>query len=208
MRRATLLASLVLIGGACSSSESAPTLATGTTARPTTTAVATATSSAVTSPVSTSTAGGSTTAPTDPAVPLPQTAEEDDFEVIWRELIAYHNWAFQNPEIADPAVYIAEECECFANAIAILEEYRANGWRETSEGLIVHEVDVDLATSTFALMTVIDEHSPLVVVDAAGQVVRERDRRPKTFWDVRVRQFDAGWRIVEWFQRGGVGDAE
>jgi hypothetical protein len=139
---------------------------------------------------------------------MPQTAGEDDFEVIWRELIEYHNWAFQNPDLADAAVYISPDCECFANAEERLDEYRENGWRETSPGLTVHSVDIDLATSTFALMTVIDEHSPLVVVDAADEIVRERERRPKTFYDVRVRLLDEGWRIVEWFQRGAVGDAE
>ena len=211
-----LLLGVICLGlavAACSGEDTTPTLAPGPTSTantvPTTTVVAspsTETSAATpTTPASTS---STVTNPPEGEVPIPQTAGEEDFELIWRELIEYHNWAFQNPQQADPAIYISRDCDCFANAQERLAEYQDNGWQEISDGLIVHSVDVDLATSTFALMTVIDEHSPLIVVNSAGETVRQRERRPKTFYDVRVRLHDEGWRIVEWFQRGAVGDAE
>jgi len=208
----TVLVALVVVVTACSGSgTSTPSLAPGTTpppvSAPTTSSVPT--SPSVTSATTAPSVVGSTTSEV-PAVsiPIPETEGETDFADIWRELIEYHNWAFQNPELADVDIYMSEDCECYANAVAILEEYRANGWRETSPGYTVQSVSVDLSTSTVALMTVVDEHSPLVVVDAAGNVVREKERRPKTFYDVRVRLTEAGWRIVEWFQRGAIGDAE
>lgn len=207
MRPAFLVASVLVVAGCSGAGAADPTLAPG----PTATAAPPVTSSAA--PGSSSSAAPSTTvavtaSTVDPAIPFPQTQGEDDVEAIWRELIEYHNWAFQNPDLADASVYISEECECYANAIAVLDEYREKGWREVSEGLIVDRVDIDVEASTFALLTVVDEHSPLVVVDGEGNVVRERDRRPKTFWDIRLRLIDDSWLIVEWFQRGAVGDAE
>lgn len=205
-------AALVALAGCSGSDDPAPTLAPGTT--PIATTTLTPTTSAPATTAAGTTAGPETTAPVattqapTETIPLPNTEGEDDFEVIWRELVEYHNWAFQNPDRADADIYLAEECECYSNAADLLAEYRANGWRETSEGLIVHSVDVDISTSTFALMTVVDEHSELVVVDEAGATVRQEPRRPKTFYDVRIRLLDEGWRIVEWFQRGGIGDAE
>ncbi len=216
MKRLGVLLALGVLLGACSEAEPPPTLASGTTAAPTTVATTglpeptESTTSAAPPPANatTSTIAQSTTTAVNPAIPVPPGATEDDFEAIWRQLMEYHNWAFQNPELADAAQYLSPDCECFATAATLLDEYRQNGWRESSPGLIIHDVDVDIATSTFALMTIVDEHSPLVVVDSDGSIVRQEDRRPKSFYDVRVRLLDEGWRIVEWFLRGAVGDAE
>lgn len=209
-----MLLSFLVVVSACSASEPVPTLASGTTAAANLVATGSvtqsgeSTSSAPLDPTLSASSAAPSTTVFDPAVPIPETEGEDNIEVIWRELIEYHNWAFQNPELADAELYLSKDCECFANAQERLDEYRRKGWRETSPGLTVHEVDVDIATGNLAVMTIVDEHSPLVVVDAVGLVVRERERRPKTFFDVRVRLFDGGWRIVEWVRRGAVGDAE
>lgn len=207
-----VLAALMMVMAACSDSgTSTPTLAPGPTAPSGTVATTTTQPPSTTSP--TTTIGGSTPTTTTSeaptvSIPLPNTAGETNFEVIWMELIDYHNWAYQNPELADPNVYISQDCECFEQVASRLAEYVEEGWHETSPGIAVHDIDVDVATSTFALMTVIDEHSPLVVVDADGAVIEDRERRPKTFYDVRVRLTDRGWRIAEWFIRGAIGDAE
>lgn len=188
-------------GGTTSASVDLPPSSTPTsTETPTTTFSAPTTST--TQPSVTTTLDPSTT------IPIPDTEGETDFEVIWQELIEYHNWAFQNPKDADLTLYLSEECECFAKAQSVIDEYLTNGWRETSPGYTVHDIDVDISTSTFALMTVIDEHSVLEVVDESGAIVRERDLRPKTIFDVGVRLTPKGWRITEWFQRGEVGNAE
>ena len=215
MKKFVLLAALALIVAACTDSgEATPTLATGTTTPTTTIGAPTAppttppTTPTPTTGATQTTAPSSTTADPATTIPIPNTEGESDFVVIWNELIEYHNWAFQNPELADPKIYLSEDCACFPVAMALFDEYLTNGWHETSPGLTVHDVDVDISSSTFALMTVVDEHSALVVVDEDGIVVRERERRPKTFYDVRVRLTEDGWRIAEWFQRGAVGDAE
>ena len=208
IRWGTLVLVLAFVATACSTADPPPTLAPGTTA--VTTSSVSGTTSASTPPPTVTTVNSSAppTSQAPPQVPLPQTEGEEDFAVIWRELIDYHNWAFQNPELADLDIYLMPECECYANADAVLQEYLANGWHEASDGLIVHEVDVDISNDTVGLLTVIDEHSALVVVDREGNVVRERERRPKSYWVGRVRLTDSGWRIAEWFLRGEIGDAE
>lgn len=213
MKSLRYVTSLCLFLGACSGAPAAPpTLAPGSAATSSSAAPVTVDSTAPTTTAVPSTSNTSaTTAPTttaDPAAPEPPGVEEDDFDVIWRRLIEYHNFAFQNPELAAASAYLTEDCECRSVAEDLLESYRQNGWHETSPGLIVHSVTVDLQTSTVGLLTIIDEHSPLTVVDDSGAVVREEPRRPRTFYSARVRLTDGVWKIAEWFQRGAVGDAE
>lgn len=209
MRRAIILLVLVLVGAACNNADgSDPTLAPGPTSTTTdgSTTEAPVTSSAATV-TTTEVPDSTTTAVPQPTVPLPNP-EEDDFTTIWLELMDYHNWAFANPELADPTDYLAESCDCLERAKAILAEYLANGWSAVGDGIIVHSTEVEVESSTFALMTVIDEQAELTILGPEGQVVEVIERRPKTFFDVRVRKTEDGWRIAEWNQRGAEGAAE
>ncbi len=205
-----MLIAIVMVMAACSdSSDPTPTLASGTTAprataSTTTLEAATTTSTTVVDSTSTTT----TTAPPDSSIPIPDTDGETDFEVIWRELMGYHNWAFENPAEADPRIYLADSCDCLQRAEEILAEYIDNGWRASGDGIIVHQVDIEVSSSTFALMTVIDEQAELMILGPDGEVVEVIERRPRTFFDVRVRLTDDGWRIAEWNQRGAEGAAE
>ena len=205
-----MLVALMMVMAACSDSgTSTPTLASGTTAPPA--SVTTTTTQPPSTTTSSTTIAGSTTttseAPTI-SIPFPNTDGETDFEVIWMELMGYHNWAFENPEEADPRIYLADNCDCLERAEEILAEYIDNGWRASGGGIIVHDVDVEVSSSTFALMTVIDEQAELMILGDGGEVVEVIERRPRTFFDVRVRLTDDGWRIAEWNQRGAEGAAE
>jgi len=209
MKRVVLLIALVLFGAACSGTEGAdPTLAPGPTS---TLAVSSTTADPVTSsseaPTTTESPGLTTTTMPQPTVPLPDP-NEDDFPTIWRQLMDYHNWAFANPTEADPREYLADSCDCLERAEAILAEYLENGWTAVGEGIIVHSIEVEVESSTFALMTVIDEQAVLTIFGPGQEVVEVIDRRPKTIFDVRVRKTEDGWRIAEWNQRGAEGAAE
>ncbi|MCP3976219.1 MAG: hypothetical protein GY720_17185 [bacterium] len=210
---AVLLAAPLMVMSACSDSgTSTPTLAAGTTGPPvsvtTTTPAPSTTSTVAESSTTTSTPPGSSTPTTTSSIPIPNTAGETDFEVIWHELMEYHNWAFENPEMADPTIYLSAECDCLERAEALLAEYVDNGWHTQGEGIVVHEVDIEVSSSTFALITVIDEQAELTVLGVDGETIETIGRRPKTFFDVRIRLTDDGWRIAEWNQRGAEGAAE
>ncbi|NND01605.1 MAG: hypothetical protein HKN91_02360 [Acidimicrobiia bacterium] len=211
MRRRFLIVAVLMFGSACSGTDGAdPTLAPGPTSTatsttgPTSTAGPTGTSG---EPATTSSSAPSTSAASQPTAPLPDPSEED-FPTIWRQLMDYHNWAFANPVQADPREYLDDGCDCLARAEAILAEYLDNGWSAVGDGIIVHSIEVEVETSTFALMTVVDEQSELAILGPDDQVVEVIERRPKTFFDVRVRKTEDGWRITEWNQRGAEGAAE
>lgn len=213
MKRLVTSIALAVAVAACNGDVSDPTLAAGPTSstvgQSTTADPASGTSGAPSSslePPTNSPTSSSSVAPV-PSAPLPNP-EEDDLPTIWRELMEYHNWAFANPELADAGEYIAESCDCFERATAILAEYVENGWSAVGDGIIVHSVEVEVEASTFALMTVVDEQAELTIFGPNGEEVEVIERRPKTFFDVRVRLTEDGWRIAEWNQRGAEGAAE
>lgn len=211
MKRLVLLIALMMVMAACTDSgQSTPTLASGPTAPPVgvTTTQAPSTTSTTTTTVAASSSTTTTSGVPDLSIPIPDTDGESDFEVIWSELIEYHNWAFENPAAADPSIYLSADCDCLPRAEAILAEYIDNGWRASGEGIIVHDVDIEVSSSTFALMTIIDEQAELAILGPDGEIVETIARRPRTFFDVRVRLTEDGWRIAEWNQRGAEGAAE
>ena len=205
----TTVVVLAVIVAACNGTDGAePTLAPGPTSStiaPTTT-VANTTSSAA--PTTETTATSSTTStPPEPTAPVPDPNEED-IPTIWQQLMDYHNWAFANPEQADATQYLAESCDCLERAQTILAEYIDEGWHVGSGGLIVHSVEVEISSSTFALLTIVDEQAETTILGPDDEVVEVLERRPKTFFDVRIRLTEDGWRIAEWNQRGAEGAAE
>lgn len=211
MRRLTAVAVLVVIVAACNGTEGAdPTLAPGpssSTIAPTTTVATTTSSAAPTTEPTEPTATSTTSTPPEPTPPVPDPTE-GDIPTIWQQLMDYHNWAFANPDLADATQYLAESCDCLERAEAILAEYIDEGWHVGSGGLIVHSVEVEISSSTFALLTVVDEQAETTILGPGDEIVEVLERRPKTFFDVRIRLTEDGWRIAEWNQRGAEGAAE
>lgn len=160
-----------------------------TTTRPTTTTTSTA-------PSTTSTTGGE-------PVPDPATTGED-FDRIFREIIAFEQYVAEHPDVDLLGVIYESGANVYPKVKTFITNLEAKGYRYDDDGPVVMEVTVQERSDPLnALLRVVTRHGPQKVVDGRGIVVEEGPG-----WEPRREQYllkrgqDGRWRIQAYYNNG------
>jgi hypothetical protein len=108
--------------------------------------------------------------PTPLAVPTPDTTGRD-FDRIFREISAFRDWLYENPDPDLVSFVFAEQCACYESARDQFEELRTSEMRFDSEPTTVHEVHVIEEGRSEVVLEVLLESGHQRLVDRSGEVL-------------------------------------
>lgn len=115
------------------------------------------------------------------AVPTPDTTGRD-FDHIFREIVAFRDWLFANPDPELVDVIYHPECECNDEVVEALAYLQDNSLHLDDEGTDVHDVETVDEFESLVQLRVELERTAQVVVDSDGNVVEETDGSdPRTY---------------------------
>jgi hypothetical protein len=167
----------------------------GEEAAPTTTTVRPSTSTSITT----------TTTLESEEVPDPATTG-DDFDRIFRELLAFETWLFEHPEVEPLDLIYTQDANIRPRIEEFVNDLIERGWRYNDEGPVVHSVSVEQRIDPLnVLLQVETSHGPQLVVDESGEVVEEGEGWPRRREQYLLKRGDDGrWRIQNYANNGPV----
>ena len=157
-------------------------------------------------PSSTSTSAQSTTTTHEPEEAPDPATTGDDFDRIFRELLAFETWLFEHPAVEPLNVIYTEDANIRPRIEDFVEELIAKGWRYDDEGPVVHSVVVEQRVDPLnVLLQVETSHGPQLVVDESGELVERGEGWPRRREQYLLKRGDDDrWRIQNYANNGPV----
>lgn len=154
---------------------------------------------------STSTSITTTTALESEEVPDPATTGED-FDRIFRELLAFETWLFEHPELEPLDLIYTQDANIRPRIEEFINDLIEKGWRYNDEGPVVHAVSVEQRIDPLnVLLQVETSHGRQLVVDESGEVVEEGEGWPRRREQYLLKRGEDGrWRIQNYANNGPV----
>ena len=159
-------------------------------------------------PTSTSSSLPTTTTPPSEEVPDPATTGED-FDRIFRELLAFETWLFEHPDVEPLDLIYTEDANIRPRIEEFVEDLSDKGWRYDDEGPVVHSVSVEQRVDPLnVLLQVETSHGPQLVVDERGELVERGEGWPRRSEQYLLKRGeDDRWRIQNYANNGPVAAA-
>jgi hypothetical protein len=129
------------------------------------------------------------------AVPTPDTTGRD-FDHIFREIVAFRDWLFANPDPELVGLIYHPDCECRENLRDQLQTLVDNGLRFSDEGFEVTTVEVIEDLESVVRIQTGLERTPQVLIDEAGRVVDESDGVAEQILNVILVRDSQRWRVM------------
>ncbi|HKE99216.1 MAG TPA: hypothetical protein VKG45_09840, partial [Actinomycetes bacterium] len=128
----------------------------------------------------------------------------EDFNRIWRSINAYYVWLGRhpNPDLLDEI--FEKECDCYKPNRSQLQLMSERGWRYEDAGVQVKSVKLNgRPVPTTAVLIVVDQQGPQLLVDRKGKVVRRGTgwRATRRIFVLRLHS-DQRWRLSATSQPG------
>jgi hypothetical protein len=139
---------------------------------------------------------------TEPPPELNNTG--NDFEAIWRSIEDYRVWLGRNPQPHLLKRIYHPDCPCYPKGIGVLQRLASRGLHYDDEGTRVVSVELaDRPARHIALLRVVDQHGPQIIVNEAGTVVRRGDGWAPTRWIFTLNKDENGyWRLRHVLKEG------
>ncbi len=138
-------------------------------------------------------------------VPDPATTGED-FDRIFRELLAFETWLFEHPDVEPLDLIYTEDANIRPRIEEFVEDLIDKGWRYDDEGPVIHSVSVEQRVDPLnVLLQVETSHGPQLVVGASGEVVERGEGWPRRSEQYLLKRGDDDrWRIQNYANNGPV----
>ncbi len=138
-------------------------------------------------------------------VPDPAT-RGDDFDTVFRELLAFETWLFEHPALEPLDLIYTEDANIRPGIEEFVEDLMAKGWRYDDEGPVIHSVAVERRVDPLnVLLQVETSHGSQLVVNETGELVEEGEGWPRRREQYLLKRGDDGrWRIQNYANNGPV----